>query len=234
MVERRWPWPVSAVLLLVAGLATARSTYLWWQPCSAAASGVAGHGDDGACFRRMDEGSALAVAAAYPELAQLIGLALLSAAAAWLALVLGLRWSWSQRLLLAPLGLVLALVGVRPEVATTELIVVVDVAVVAAFVGTAIGGGGSPVVAGPDGVEVWRAWIPLGAVATFGMIWTMADHLLMGLWAGPGWGTPPGTGYLGAVVLMAAAVVTVLLAAGPARAPSRRPSPARSRRMLRA
>lgn len=232
MVERRWPWPVSAVLLLVAGLAMARSAHLWWQPCGVAGGGVGV--DDGACFRRMDEGSPLAVAAAYPDLTQLIGLALLSAAAAWLVLVLGLRWSWSQRLLLAPLGLVLALVAVRPEVATSELIVVVDVAVVAAFVGTAIGGGSNPVVAGPDGVDVWRVWIPLGAVGTFGMIWTMVDHLVMGAWASPGWGTPPGTGYLGAVVLMAAAVVTVLLAAGPGRAPARQPSLARSRRMLRA
>lgn len=202
MVERRWPWLVSACLLLASGLATGRAAYLWWLPCRDAVSDGGGE-----CLRRMGGGSPFAaVGASYPAVTPLMGLAMLAAAAAWLAIVVGLRWSWPQRLLLAPLVPVLALAGLRPEAATAELILLVDVAVVAAFVGTTVGSG--PVVAGPDGVAVWRVWIPLGAVATFGMIWQIVDLLVLG------------RGYLGAVVGLAAAVATGVLALRTAPGPS--------------
>jgi hypothetical protein len=102
--ERRWPWLLSATLILAAAAAAICSTYLHWLPCRGSMfngtilRGYAyGPGFSVGCLRRMDGGlpfpSTPDPAEQAPWASELGVAATALAGLAWLTLVLGLRWS---------------------------------------------------------------------------------------------------------------------------------------------
>lgn len=106
--SRRWPWLVSAVLLLVAGGAAGIATHLFWLPCrgSMRDGSLLGPRSDftfsDACLERMDSGTPFPYPAALGEHAStsalLAAVAIALTALAWLPIALGLRWRARSRL----------------------------------------------------------------------------------------------------------------------------------------
>jgi hypothetical protein len=107
--EQRWPWLLTAGLMLAAAAATARSTYLYWLPCKGSmlrGSLINYYVDVGrkfspACRQAMDGDVALVVP--WTSGLNLVAMALLGVA--WLTLVVGLRWRWRTRVVAALPGL---------------------------------------------------------------------------------------------------------------------------------
>jgi hypothetical protein len=93
--EQRWPWLLTAGLMLVAAAATGRSTYLYWLPCRGSmlkGSSINYYVDVGrkfspACKQAMDGDVALVMP--WTSGLNLVAMALLGVA--WLTLVVGLR-----------------------------------------------------------------------------------------------------------------------------------------------
>jgi len=135
--DQRWPWLVTAGLMLAAAAATGRSTYLYWLPCrgSMLRGSVinyyveVGRKFSPACEQAMDGDIALVVP--WTSGLNLVAMALLGVA--WLTLVVGLRWRWRTRAVAALPGLAtlaVAVAGVFQEVAdlpdADELMTYVD------------------------------------------------------------------------------------------------------------
>lgn len=220
MNGRRVAWLASAVLLLCSGLATAWATSLWWLPCR----GVVLAGTilsplqneiPGECLVRMDQGLPyeVRIAEAPVLMYDLAALALLAGALAWLVLVIGLPWRRAERgwllALAGALGLA-ALCARLPELADrfslATALLVVDVAIliaVSVLAQRALRG---------DRV-MRRVWIPLLAVCALGVVGRVLDFAVMTGWSQLNWDIPPGTGYLGAAVLLLAAIVMAPMAA---------------------
>jgi hypothetical protein len=107
--EQRWPWLLTAGLMLAAAAATARSTYLYWLPCKGSMLRGSlinyyvdiGHKFSPACKQAMDGDVALVVP--WTSGLNLVAMALLGVA--WLTLVVGLRWRWRTRVVAALPGL---------------------------------------------------------------------------------------------------------------------------------
>ena len=104
--EQRWPWLLTACLMLAAAAATGRSTYLYWLPCrgsmlsSIIRRSVQGP-DDGdfphACLRQMDGDVALV----QPWTSELNIIAMALLGVAWLTLVVELGWRWRTKVVAA-------------------------------------------------------------------------------------------------------------------------------------
>ncbi len=218
---RRWPWWCAALLLLASGLATALSVWVHWLPCRGSmlngsiAFGYQYRQPDFsvACLRRMDGGGAFPsptdltdldrLAVAYAVAAMTI------AAAAWVPLIVGLRWGWPARL--AATG------AIAVSLATTVHLWTASRTLPAGD-SWSMGAGLPSEIAGVVAViVVWRLE-PLGAAdrrrllllawgaTAFGVIHQIVDYLTMVTLSDANWDTPPGTGYGIAVVLVAAAV----------------------------
>lgn len=203
MKERRWPWLISGVIFVGAGAAAWWSTYLSWKVCSGSqglwqsvfASYDPSSPWSDACYVQMDSGGILPwpdpVAAPWSAMAAIL------TGAAWLMLVLGLRWSARMRLLAVSLGLVTLAAGVL--LATTDvaadgspygaLTLVIDLAAVVAL---------APVIEARKGggLLVARAAIAWFAAASFGAVRSILDYIAMITMSTANWDTPPGTGYL--------------------------------------
>lgn len=116
MKDQRWPWLVTAGLMLAAAAATGRSSYLYWLPCrgSMLRGSVinyyveVGRKFSPACEQAMDGDIALVVP--WTSGLNLVAMALLGVA--WLTLVVGLRWRWRTRAVAALPGLATLAVAV--------------------------------------------------------------------------------------------------------------------------
>ena len=121
--EQRWPWLVTAGLMLAAAVAAAWSTYLHWLPCQGSMSR-----DE--CWRRMDAGISFTgmgfpylpdLAEAPPWVSELGTAATVLVGVAWLTLVLGMRWQLKTKAVAALPGLatlVAAYVGTVDDAST--------------------------------------------------------------------------------------------------------------------
>jgi hypothetical protein len=115
--EQRWPWLLTAGLMLAAAAATGWSTYLYWLPCrgSMLKGSIINYYVDvgrkfsGACKQAMD--GDVALIAPWTSELNLVAMALLGMA--WLALVVGLRWRWRTMAIAALPGLDTLAVALR-------------------------------------------------------------------------------------------------------------------------
>lgn len=216
--RRRVAWLVSAGLLLCAGLAAGWATYLSWLPCRgsmlvATPLGPADADVPNACYERMDQGLPLDVGAvgAASLVNELIGLTLLAAALAWLVLVITSRWRRWERWCLLSLAVALGLasvavwLGARAGDALFAVLVLITLtALVVALVLLARMADGDS--------DVRRMWVPLLAVGSLGLFGRVGEYLVMTMWSELNWDTPPGTGYLGAGLLVVASIAMLPLA----------------------
>jgi hypothetical protein len=114
--EQRWPWLLTAGLMLAAATATGLSTYLYWLPCRGSmlrGSFVNYYVEVGrkfspACKQAMDGDVALVMP--WTSGLNLVAMAVLGVA--WLTLVVGLRWRWRTRAVVALPGLATLAVAV--------------------------------------------------------------------------------------------------------------------------
>lgn len=221
----RVAWLVSAALLLCAGVTAGCATYLTWLPCRGSMLvGTMLESGDGdvppGCYERMDQGFPYQAGTDHAEdlVNGLIALSLLAGALAWLVLLTGRPWRRGLRwCLLAPavaLG-VAAMVAWLPWMADrlslTGALLSVDVATLVAVIAL--------VAAFADDDQVpRRLGLPLLAVGTLGLSARVADYVVMVGWSELDWDTPPGTGYVGAALLVVASISMLILI--PRRLPS--------------
>jgi hypothetical protein len=104
--EQRWPWLLTAALMLASAVAAAWSTCLNWLPCQGSMP------DE--CWRRMDAGISFTgvgfpylpdLAKAPPWVSELGTAATALVGMAWLTLVLGMRWQLKTKAVAALPGL---------------------------------------------------------------------------------------------------------------------------------
>lgn len=174
----------------------------------------------------MDQGLPMLghVADAHPLLNGALVVALLAGSLAWLVLVVGLPWTRGERWAVLPLAILLGATGPLillfrlPE--PSLLLIAVDLAIFAAFMTFARR------VARGDTI-VRRAWIPLLGLGALGLMGKLLNYVVMIGWSELNWDTPPGTGYLGAGVLVLAAMATAAVVVHDTRTPG---DPARAHR----
>jgi hypothetical protein len=217
--EQRWPWLLTAGLMLASAVAAAWSTYLDWLPCRGSmlsGSIIYGYHHVGpdfsdACLRRMDGEQG-------PRALELRSVAMALAGLAWLALVLGMRWQLRTKAVAALPGLVtLALAGVVAIGAglgqddsllvilrltlglTFELLAVVALVAIST---------GEPDVGGRG---VLRLVVVLWGTTAFGLIHVIVEFIVMVKFTEANWDTPPGTGYLTVATITISAILTVIM-----------------------
>ncbi len=246
--SRRWPWLVSAVLLLVAGGTAGVATYLFWLPCRGSMLDGSLFGPRGdiafsdACLERMDSGTPFPYPTALGEhentSALLAAAAIALTALAWLPVALGLGWRSRSRLVaLLPVVATMLLAArsypgaevVIGSGGTTPLWLAVEVLALAAVL----------LIfrweVGADPALLIRLLI-LGCGATaFGTMHQTGDYILMIATSSANWDVSPGTGYITSALLVLAAAATVVAAnhgrwptGWTERAPSAQPEPDRS------
>lgn len=240
MRDRRFPWMVTSVLLLASGVAAAWSTYLHWSPCRGALLSYSvlmgyqhgpGPGFSDECLRWMDAGSL-----PFPSpsdawehtqgSAEWAVAAMVLAGSAWLALVLGMRWSVRTKVVALLPGLaVLALAADSaaaaagtdprtPDVISGWLGVAPYAAALVAL--TAIWHW-QPEVQGRSFV---RVLIVACGVTAFGSVSAIVDYVGMVMFlSAANWDTPPLTGSVTVLSVVASAVLTLMLALRSPRAP---------------
>lgn len=216
--DRRWPWVVSGVLLVVAGAAAWRATLVSWSSCagatSLASSILASYLEaiewSDACYVQMDGGGFLHWPD--PGAADAAATSMVVTAAAWLVLVAGVRWSLLARLLAAGAGSVTLVLGVvtwtadraGSEALRGDLMLAVDVTALAAFAAVVV-------TWRCDHYAFGRAAVAWLAAASFGAGHMLLEYLAMVTVSAANWDTPPGTGYLSAWFLAASGVAIIVL-----------------------
>ncbi len=230
--DRRWPWLVSAGLLVASGALAWSATSLWWRPCASALlvgtilepPGSAGFDD--ACLVRMDSGRPFplptAVEALPTSLHGVVAAAILLAALAWLVAVVTTTMPRPARvtgLALVAAAAVLGVAGLHPVPREAEPSVVggaafwlIDVLVVIWLACVSRG----PVHWSPR--TMVRLMLVLGGVTTFGALRGIVDDAAMATWSQANWDVPPGTGYLPALVLILCGVGVAVVTLRDARA----------------
>lgn len=221
-------WLLSAGLLVIAGLATAGSTYVHWLPCrgtmlsGSILRGYAYAPDfSDACLQTMDGGLpfpfAVEATNAMPLAAVLGSAAVALAGVAWLVLVFGLRLPWRTTAFASLPGmatLVVFVVGLwaagpaGPDLdgsATLYLQLAIDAAALVAALA----------------LLVWRPrlrdaslaglMVALWGASAFSVVHVVSEYAAMGMFSDANWDLPPGTGYPTALVLVASGVLTALL-----------------------
>lgn len=228
MRQRRWPWCVTAGLMLAAATATAWSIYLHWLPCRGALlSGSAlrgyAYGPDfsDACLHRMDTGLPFPYPPEPAEqtawASELAVVAMVLVAVAWLVVVLAMRWplrSTAVAALPSVPTLIVAAVAVvaigTPDRSEADFVSLwlwlsIDVATVAAL------------------AALWR-WQPelrgglfrrlvvvLWGTTAFSFVHVVSEYTFMLGFSDANWDMPPLTGYLTAATIAVTAVVTVVM-----------------------
>jgi hypothetical protein len=227
--EQRWPWLLTAGLMLAAAVAAAWSTYLYWLPCRGTmleGTLIQPFSGDGrtydeyekldpavkasmdACLRRMD-GDISELAPWTSEL-HVVAIALLGVA--WLTLVLGLRWRLRTRAVAALPGLATLVVAVAEAAALGDaghvpmmLLFSIELSAVVALIA---------ILAWQSEV-IGRCWLRLVVVlwgtTAFGAIHTIAEYVAMIIFSERDWDDPPGTGYLTVAVITICAILTVIM-----------------------
>jgi hypothetical protein len=233
MGEPRWPWLLTAALMLTSAVAAAWSTYLYWLPCRGSmldGTLIKPIRDDGgtyeeferldpavkarmfACEARMDGD----VAGLAPWTDELRIVAMVLLAVAWLALVLGLRWQLRTKAVailpgLATFAGALTAAGSdRENLPPMWLLLSIEVTAAVALVAI------SAWQPETRGRHIRRLAVVLWGTTAFGAIHMIAEYVAMIIVSERDWDTPPGTGYLtAAVITISAALSAIMTLRGP-------------------
>jgi hypothetical protein len=241
--EQRWPWLVTAGLMLAAAAAAGWSTYLYWLPCRGSmleGTLIQPYTDDGgsyedfeklapaikakllACDARMDGD----ITGQAPWTSELHLVAMVLVGMAWLLLVIGLRWRLRTKAVAALPGLatvvlalaVAATIGDAERGEDHPLLTILPVAIEwSALLALAM-------------VRVWqpevrarrhflRVVVVLWGTAAFGLFHQMLAYMIIVGFSERDWDEPPGTGYLTVATIAISAILTVIMTL---RAPQRR------------
>jgi hypothetical protein len=227
--EQRWPWLLTAGLMLASAVAAAWSTYLYWLPCRGTmleGTIIQPFSGDGrtyeeyekldpavkasmdACLRRMDGD----ISEQAPWTSELLVLAMALAGLAWLTLVFCLRWQLRTKAVAALPGLatvVMALVVTIDDAEPGEhhsLLVAVEWS---AFLALAVIWAWQPEVRTRR--RLLRIVVALWGTTAFGMYHQMLAYMIMVGFSERDWDEPPGTGYLTVAVITISAILTVIL-----------------------
>lgn len=213
MREQRWPWLLTAGLMLASAVAAGWSTYLHWLPCRGSmllGSIIQGDDHDGGkfsdlCLRRMDGDQG-------PWESELNVVAMVLLGVAWLALVLGLRWQLRTKavaavLVLATLALIPIMQLLNSELAAIPVMLLLN-SEVAAVVALVVISVWQPEVRGRG---VLRLAVVLWGITAFGAIHTIVEYVVMTTFSDADWDAPPGTGYLTVATITISAVLTVIM-----------------------
>jgi hypothetical protein len=226
--EQRWPWLLTAGLMLAAAAATGRSTYLYWLPCrgsmlsSIIRRSVQGP-DDGdftrTCLRQMDGDVALV----QPWTSELNIIAMGLLGVAWLTLVVGLGWRWRTKVVAALPGVATLTVALAGAVASGDarqaaarhaeygpplmvLVLFLELLAVVALVWILAW---QPQARGRHiGL---RLVVVLSGTTAFGYVHVMSEYFTMNSFSVASWDTPPGFGYLTAATITISAILTVIM-----------------------
>ncbi len=142
--------------------------------------------------------------------------ALVLCSIAWLALVLGLRWSAKTKkvaaLVSVPGPAVFAAAAVRSDgtaLRSESVLVWLSLSLaLAALLAVMAVYGWQPEV---RGYHLARVLVVLWGSTAFGPLQQAADFLIMSSWSTANWDVPPGTGVLTAATLVVSAVLTVFM-----------------------
>ncbi len=222
MRERRWPWLLTAGLMLTAAAATARSTYLYWLPCKGSmlrGSIINYYVDAGrkfspACMQAMDGDIALVVP--WTSGLNLLAIALLGVA--WLTLVVGLRWRWRTKAVATLPSLAALVFAVAGASAIGDpkpfeyspplmgLVTFLELLAVVALVWI--------LVWQPEarGRRIWpRLVVVLSGTTAFGFVHVITEYFTMLSFAGGNGDMPIGYGYLIFATITISAILTVIM-----------------------
>ncbi|HEY9470750.1 MAG TPA: hypothetical protein VIQ76_14165 [Propionibacteriaceae bacterium] len=222
MREQRWPWLLTAGLMLVAAAATGRSTYLYWLPCRGSmlkGSIVNYYVDVGrkfspACKRAMDGDIALVVP--WTSGLNLVAMAVLGVA--WLTLVVGLRWRWRTRAVAALPGLATLAVAMAGAAAIGDpkpleytpplmgLVMFLELLAVVALVWILVW---QPEARGRHIGP--RLVVVLSGTTAFGFVHVSSEYFTMLRFAGGDGDMPIGYGYLIFATITLSAILTVIM-----------------------
>jgi hypothetical protein len=209
--EQRWPWLLTAGLMLASAVAAAWSNYLRWLPCRGSmlrGSIIHDYGYDSRfsdlCLRRMDgdEGT-------WESELQVVAMVLLGVA--WLTLVLGLRWQLRTKLAALPGLATLALAGAEAigdaalgQDGEVLLILAVGIELSALVALVAI-------LSDVDSPRFVRLLVVLWGTTAFGFIHVATEWVTMTSFSDANWDTPPGTGYLTVATITISAILTAIM-----------------------
>jgi hypothetical protein len=213
--EQRWPWLVTAGLMLAAAVATGRSTYLYWLPCRGSMlRGIIqgyGHGKfSDECSEQMDGDNASVMP--WTSDLNLVAMALLGVA--WLTLVLGLRWQLRTKAVAVLPGVAAAAVALLGAAATDRyemtpilmvLALIMEVLAVVALLWVVAW---QPEVRGR---QILRLVIVLWGTTAFGFVHVYIEHVIMIGFRFSTWNPPPGFGYLIFATITLSAILTVIM-----------------------
>jgi hypothetical protein len=214
--EQRWPWLMTAGLMLAAAAATGRSTYLYWLPCrgSMLRGIIQGYGSgkfSDECSGQMDVDNASVMP--WTSDLNLVAMALLGVA--WLTLVLGLRWQLRTKAVAVLPGVAAVAVALLGAAGTDryewslllmmglalimELLAVVALLWIVAW---------QPEVRGR---QILRLVIVLWGTTAFGVVHVYIEHVIMIGFRFSTWNPPPGFGYLIFATITISAILTVIM-----------------------
>jgi hypothetical protein len=222
---QRWPWLLTAGLMLAAAAATGRSTYLYWLPCRGSmlrGSFINYYVDVGrkfspGCKQAMDGDVALVVP--WTSGLNLVAIALLGVA--WLTLVLGLRWRWRTRAVAAVPGLATLAVAVAGAAVLGEpkpfeytpplmgLVMFLELLAVVALVCILVW---QPEARGRDIGP--RLVVVLSGTTAFGFVHVITEYFTMLSFGGGNGDMPIGYGYLIFATITISAILTVIMTLG--------------------
>jgi uncharacterized membrane protein len=214
--EQRWPWLVTAGLMLAAAVVTGRSTYLYWLPCRGSMlRGIIqgyGHGKfSDECSGQMDgETSSL-----MPWTSDLNHVAMALLGVAWLTLVLGLRWQLRTKAIAVLPGVAAVAVALVGAAGTDryewslllmmglalimELLAVVALLWIVAW---------QPEVRGR---QILRLMIVLWGTTAFGVVHVYIENVIIIGFRFSTWNAPPGFGYGIFATITISAILTVIM-----------------------
>ena len=225
---QRWPWLVSALLMLASAAAAIWSTYLHWLPCRGSmlnGSLLRGYTYEAdftaACLRRMDAGlpfpSTFDTDDQAPWASELGVAATVLAALAWLTLVFGLRWSLRTKAVAALPSLAAFVVAVVCGVALAGVVSSPDefllVRLRLAIDGSALLALIMILAWQPEvrGRGLLRLLLVLWGTTAFGIVHAIVQWDAMVTFSDANWDVPPGTGYLTGTTLTISGLLTVLM-----------------------
>jgi hypothetical protein len=220
--EQRWPWLLTAGLMLAAATATGLSTYLYWLPCRGSmlrGSFINYYVDVGrkfspACKQAMDGDVALVMP--WTSGLNLVAMAFLGVA--WLTLVVGLRWRWRTRAVAALPGLATLAVAVAGAAAIDDpkpleytpplmgLVMFFELLAVVALVWILVW---QPESRGRN--IALRLVVVLSGTTAFGFVHVITEYFTLLSFGGGNGEMPIGYGYLIFATITISAILTVIM-----------------------
>jgi hypothetical protein len=236
--EQRWPWLLTAAMMLAAAVAAAWSTYLHWLPCQGSMLDgtiihhTVGDGRSYEEFQRLDPAVKARMLACEgrmdtsfyepgeqtPWAPELFVLAMALAGLAWLMLVLGLRWQLRTKVVAALPGLASLATAVVGAVAIGDAVPPPDNPVLgmllliiewSALVALVAILAWQPEVRGRR--RFLRLVVALWGTTAFGGYHGMLESMIMIVFSDRDWDTPPGTRYLTVAAITICAILIVIM-----------------------